>query len=233
MLGEYDQARRYLLESIDLLQEQGNLILLANAYNDLGEISRATGEYEAARKHYEESLAIRQKIDNPNSIAICLNNLGSVTHTQGDYEAARHYAQESLTLFIQSGNKRAATYPLSVLGRIARDEKDFPESFANFRRALQICYDINYVPKSLDILFELSTILEAINQPQKAVQLLAFVITHPKLNHETRKAAESLFNQLATTFSPELTKEMEQIGRNDTLEAVIRSVLGRELEKLD
>jgi tetratricopeptide (TPR) repeat protein len=205
--------------------------MLANAFNDLGEISRATGSYEEARKYYEESLAIRQKINNPNDIAICLNNLGSIAHTQGDYEGARGYAEVSLRLFLESGNKRAAPYPLSVLGRIARDEADFIASFAAFRRALQICYEINYVPKSIDILFELATVLEAMKRPEAAVRLLAFVITHPKINHETRKAAEALHSELAENLAVETAVELVRQGQQDTLEHVLRTVLSRELER--
>ena len=229
MLGDYDQAQQYLLESIELMQEKGNLMLLANAYNDLGEISRATGNYEEARKYYEDSLLIRENIDNKNGIAICLNNLGSVAHTLGDYEAGRKYAEKSLQLFSESGNKRAMPYPLSILGRIARDEADFIASFAAFRRALQACNDINYVPKALDILFELATVLEAMNQPKKAVRLLSFIAHHPKINHETKQAVDSLLNNLIVLLSPEIAIDLQENGRNDTLEDVMRSVLSREL----
>lgn len=229
-LGEYETAQAYLLESLDFLLEEGNLLLLANVYNDLGETCRATGNYQEARKYHESSLSIRRQIDNRLGIAMCLNNLGSIAHTLGDHESARRYAQESLAIDIEAADKRAMPYPLSILGRIARDEGDFAASFAAFRRALQICGEINYVPKSLDILFELATVLEAMKRPQPAIPLLAFVIHHPKINHETKKAAEALLNDLAAQLPPETAAELEQNGRNATLETIIRTVLSRELE---
>jgi tetratricopeptide (TPR) repeat protein len=138
-----------------------------------------------------------------------------------------------MVLFIETGDKRAVPYPLSVLGRIARDEGDFEASFAAFRRALQICYEINYLPKSLDILFELATVLEAMSQPAQAVRLLAFVTRHPKINHETRKAGEKLMDELSGLLSPKTAEEIRQKGKEDTIESIMRAVFNRELEQKD
>lgn len=227
-LGEYEAARAYSLESLELLQEEGNLLLLANVTNDLGETARATGNYEEARKYLEASLAVRQQIGTQPGIAMCLNNLGSVAHTLGDYESARRYAQESLAIDIATADKRAAPYPLSVLGRIARDEGDFAASLSSFRRALQICQEINYIPKALDILFEMATVLEAMNQPAEAVRLLAFVSHHPKINYETRSAAQELSAKLSALIPQQTAAEMQQQGRAETLDTATTRVLRRD-----
>ncbi|MFZ0548985.1 MAG: tetratricopeptide repeat protein [Candidatus Promineifilaceae bacterium] len=224
-LGEYDQAKRYLEEALELLQGQGNLMLLANVTNDLGEIHRATGIYEKARKYYEDSLALREKIGIRPGIAICLNNLGSIAHTMGDYESARRYAQGSLAIDIENGDKRAMPYPLSVLGRIARDEGNFDASFASFRRALQVCQELDYVPKTLDILFEMATVWQAMNRPAEAVRLLSFVIHHPKINHETRAAAEELLAEMTAILPSETAEQNTRYGQEHSLEEVVMGVL--------
>jgi hypothetical protein len=93
---------------------------------------------------------------------------------------------------------------------------------------LQICREISYLPKSLDILFELATVYEAMDRPAPAVRLLSLVNNHPKINYETKQAARELLGRLTERPAPQTAEQLQIQGREDALDKVITAVLRSE-----
>jgi predicted ATPase/DNA-binding SARP family transcriptional activator/Tfp pilus assembly protein PilF len=212
MLGDVVTARNYLIEAFEIADQYNDVSLRGNASNDLGEVFRSLNDYEQAQRFYEQALALYRELGDMMGLGAALNNLGSVTHSRGDFVKARQYANESLEAFRQIDNRRVMTFPLSVLGRIARDEGDYGEALAKYQEALRITHELNYVPKMLDILFEMATVLQKMGDIRLALTVLVCVEAHPKLHDETRKAVAVMIEDLVgempafNTPAPDETK---------------------------
>lgn len=225
LLGDYAAARELLLESVMILRAQGDHLMLANSLNNLGLVARAVDALAEARTYYEECLALRRKLGDKIGLGAILSNLSSLAHAQGDHASTRRFAQESITILYEIGNIRYVAYPLSVMARVARDEKDFAAAQSHFREALQLTWGLGYIPKVVDIIFELSTVRKAMGQPTEAAMLLAFVLAYEKLNEETRAAAHEVWSQVSASLTEEELKEAEKRGRALALEAVVHQLL--------
>jgi predicted ATPase/DNA-binding SARP family transcriptional activator len=225
LLGEFAAARELLLESVSILRAQGDHLMLANSLNNLGLVARAIDNLAEARVYYEECLVLRRELGDKIGLGGVLSNLSSLTHAQGDYASARRFAQESITLLYEIGNIRYVAYPLSVLARVARDEKDFAAAQNYFREALQLTWGLGYIPKVVDIIFELSTVKQAMGQPAEAAMMLAFVLAYEKLNEETRAAAQEMWAKVVAGLSPKEMREAQERGRGLTLETLVHQLL--------
>jgi tetratricopeptide (TPR) repeat protein len=66
LVGEYDQAREYHIQSLFLARQLGDRLGEALALLGLGEDERLVGEYDQAREHHAQALALaRQLGDRP------------------------------------------------------------------------------------------------------------------------------------------------------------------------
>lgn len=92
-------ARRDLLEAVDLLRKDGVRTELANALRALGEIDRKLSDAVAARQHYEEAVAILREADDPFTLAHTVRHLGDVHYDAGRAPLAEPCYVEALTIY--------------------------------------------------------------------------------------------------------------------------------------
>jgi tetratricopeptide (TPR) repeat protein len=102
LLGEYDKAQSFYLESRALYQERGSRQGEAGLLNNLGETARLQGDYQAARQYYREALDISKEIDSKVTMVSIINNLGHVASAMCDYAAALPCYQEALQIAMNS-----------------------------------------------------------------------------------------------------------------------------------
>jgi predicted ATPase/DNA-binding SARP family transcriptional activator len=100
---EFDQARAYLEEVLELAQGTEHALVAATAANNLGEIARQQGNYVEAGQLYEKSIAIRNELGLTRHSTHM--NLAFVALFQGDYEAARAAFSDKLRLAHKIGNR--------------------------------------------------------------------------------------------------------------------------------
>src|SRR5437879_11364418 len=74
--GEWEQARAYYLEALDLLIRAGDDAALAVLYSNLGLVARETGDYEQALGHYESWLTLMRRLGNQAGVADAYRLIG-------------------------------------------------------------------------------------------------------------------------------------------------------------
>jgi tetratricopeptide (TPR) repeat protein len=107
-------AKRDLVEAVDLCRRAGTRIELAKALTGLGQIERDLHEIDAARGHYEEAVAIYREEGDALKLAHTIRHLGDILRHEEQRELAESCYREALDLY----RAHAQTPPLDLANAI-------------------------------------------------------------------------------------------------------------------
>ncbi|MBS1517822.1 MAG: tetratricopeptide repeat protein [Bacteroidetes bacterium] len=140
--GDYEQAKKYYEEILNIRKESGDKSGIAGSIHNLGNVSLSQGDYEQAKKYYEESLAIYKEIGDKKGIATPILSLGNIALNQGDYEQAKKYYEESLVIKKEIGDKDGIARSINNLGNVAYYKGDYEQAKKYYKESLHICEEI-------------------------------------------------------------------------------------------
>jgi len=115
---EYEQARAYYQQALDIKIEFGDRYNQASTYHQLGRVAQELREYEQARAYYQQALDIKIKFGDRYAQAGTYHNLGIVAQELREYEQAKLYYHQALDIYIEFSDRysQASTYPWIIVG---------------------------------------------------------------------------------------------------------------------
>lgn len=119
LMGDYEQARPLLEESVRLWRQLGNKRRLGYSLIILGMVALNEGELDEARRHEEESVALFKEVDDKWGLALSLNDLGNVCSEGGDADLGLLCYKQSLALWSELEDKWGYSLTLSNMGQLA------------------------------------------------------------------------------------------------------------------
>lgn len=128
--GEYDLARRYAGEAIEMAMNIEATYGLAHAENLLGDISRLEGAFSDAREHYQRALELTEQIGYRGFIPSFRHNLAWAAQDLGDAPSAIALFRLSIKEFQTMGDDRGVAECLVGLGCAAGWTEDAVRLFA-------------------------------------------------------------------------------------------------------
>jgi predicted ATPase/DNA-binding XRE family transcriptional regulator len=137
-MGEYQESRNALLESIKLWRALGDREGVAKGLHNLANVALEHGDYEHAEQYYMENLAFWRETNDTLSIGMTLHNLSMIAYTRGDYDRAIDLCQECITLLEGSGNMPGVGRSLITMGEVARLKGDYEQAGEYYERSLRI-----------------------------------------------------------------------------------------------
>lgn len=136
--GEYETAKRYYAESLELLRELEDPRGVANSLMNLGNVALIQGECEQAIAFTEEALAIHRQLNNPIGIGAALNNLAVIALRQSRYDQAESLNRESLAVYQELGDERGIGWALRRMGTIARYRGAYPQAAQFYQESMLV-----------------------------------------------------------------------------------------------
>ena len=138
-------AKRDLVEAVDLLREHGPRSELARALRELGELERHLPDGDAALLHYEEAVAILRELNQPLRLAHAIRHLGDVHHDAGHATLAEPYYEEALALHRGNENTRPLELAnaLRSLAVLKGEAGEIEEAIALWREAHDLYASVN------------------------------------------------------------------------------------------
>ena len=118
-LGEYEQARLLLEESLVSFRELGVKMGIAATLSTLGLVLHRQGESVRARSLLEESLALSVEQKDRLNTAAALCNLGMAACAYQDYDRALGAVRQSLDLYRDLGNMAGVAESLTGRAQVA------------------------------------------------------------------------------------------------------------------
>lgn len=116
MQGEYEQATRYLEQSLQLLHAQKCWGPYAFALSRLGAIAILQGDFPLAWTHLQEALPLMREYSEPSLLNVTLVYLGVLALIQGDLRQSLLYLHEGLLLAQQIDNRYTLATDLIAFG---------------------------------------------------------------------------------------------------------------------
>jgi len=123
---DFERARTYFLESLEIFRELGLSVNAGTVLANLGEISGQTGDYESAIAYASESLAIFERLRNPCAQAWQLASIAHYRLERREWERAASALRSAHALLQEHPHREYATMLLEaglyLAGDLGRDE---------------------------------------------------------------------------------------------------------------
>lgn len=126
--GNYEAAKAFHEESVNLFKSLGDERGLAAALGNMGNLALNQRDFGAAEALYRGSLALCRKMGDRQRAAYSLNNLGVVARHYGDTKTAWSLYEEALANHRELGNRQWESITLSNLGSLAQYEGRYEEA---------------------------------------------------------------------------------------------------------
>jgi predicted ATPase/DNA-binding CsgD family transcriptional regulator len=173
--GDYDQAERWLRESVTLARQAGDQYLMGFALGALGAVALRHGDLEQAAALPEEGLAHVRAAGDDDAIAALLGNVGSVAFFRGDYEEAVARCEESLALYRALGSVHGTASVLGTLGRALLEQGDHERALAVLGEGLVLSQQIGNKWYAISALEGLAATTTARGEWERAARLFGAV----------------------------------------------------------
>lgn len=99
--GDWDAARTYLDDAIQLAEDQNDSRAKAFALYNLGAIDRDSGEIHKARALFNEALAIYERAGNRHGQADCHLHLAKTDKISGNYTSALQHLEQAQRIYLE------------------------------------------------------------------------------------------------------------------------------------
>jgi DNA-binding SARP family transcriptional activator/tetratricopeptide (TPR) repeat protein len=137
-LGDLDQARRLLDDSLGLYQRLGNGRGEARVQQGLGALAIGQGRYADGLGHSQQALQLSQALEDKAGQARALNDVGWFHGVLGDYQQARAFCRQALTLAAEASNRGTEGTAWDSLGYAEHHLGNLTEAAACYQRAVSI-----------------------------------------------------------------------------------------------
>jgi tetratricopeptide (TPR) repeat protein len=140
--GNYAEAEKYLLESLEYFDDVDNSWEKSYVLNNLGVLNLRKANYVEAEKYYREGLNIGKALNNRRTIAWSNFGLGIIARERGDFIEAKKFFNMSYQNHHSIGYKKMAGRALIWLGDILVLNAEYEEAIVTFQKARDIQEEI-------------------------------------------------------------------------------------------
>jgi predicted ATPase len=137
-MGRYDEARRYLRESLAIARSGDQPTRLLPLLHILSNVEAALGNTSQALRSCDEALELSVAVGNRRSHAAVVNSKGQILRLQGDLKGAAAQYRESRAIAEEIGDHEVRAVALLNLAMVAIAECELGEAEELLRLVLQI-----------------------------------------------------------------------------------------------
>jgi tetratricopeptide (TPR) repeat protein len=177
--GQLGEAQTHLEKAMTVARGLNVRAMEASLLGNLGALAYYQGDYAQARAYWSELLPINREMHMHKDLCRTLNNLGVVYWQQGEYAEAKGFLTEALDLYRGRGVQLGMANSLSTLGFVYAELGEMEQVRPCLDEALLYAMRLDAHGLMLDIVAGLANWYEKIHLPERAAELLGFVMTHP------------------------------------------------------
>ena len=222
-LANYEEAKQYFLQGLEIAKGLKNKELLATIFKNLILVSIAHVDYTSAEEYTGEVLEIAQEIGDKRGMGRFFGVLGLVAREQKSYNKAEEFFKKGLKIGKELEDKELTALALGLLGSLARIQKKYTEAKSFFKQSLKINEEIGEKKGLIEILFELSELAknqgkidEAVRRVEEAQEIsneIKDVVRISKSSEKLGSLAEAQGDyQHAQKYYEESLEIYEQLG---------------------
>jgi predicted ATPase/DNA-binding SARP family transcriptional activator len=231
--GEYDRARPYFQEALELSEQFGpaSFRVKAMVLNNMAGDSAVTGvNLDEAEQQARQALAISRDYVTPHDVWTLVDTLALVKYGQADYEAAFALANDCLDILnsMPDPHPDALILTYARLGLFSQALGRVPDAYRYLAQSLNYAIAYQLSDEVLDPLFVVALTFARDGRTARALDLLGFTLPRPAKEKPKRDEAR-LRDELEAEFGPDAVAEAIARGKDLDPFDVAREVLA-ELE---
>lgn len=139
LLGEFDEAIKYLNEVIGIAKKENMFVILTRAYNSLGNVYIDLERYETSLKWYQKALKESKKHRLLEHEGKCLNNIGEIYRKLKAYDRALDFYEKSITIHEKTGNDLYKSTSMINIGDVYHKMGEYNKAEKYAVEGLKIC----------------------------------------------------------------------------------------------
>lgn len=225
--GQAEEIDRDLSESLAIFKALGDLRSVSQTLNVLGVFASERHDIAEARRHLQECLRIYQELNDKRGIAMVLNNLGTLETAVGNFAEAKLMISQSIDLYRAIGNRLGVAHSQDSLAHAEIGLQHYARAREHLAESLRTTLELHHVPDAIETLYGFAVLLEKERRLSEALELVVFIVDHPKCLPELRERVMTFLNDLAAV-APEGAVERQRAelqARGTTMEAIVEKVL--------
>lgn len=197
LLGEYDKAKEFIEQSIDICKEILQLqkeksqelrvkAIYGNRLANLGNTYKKFKEYSESSKYLERALNMSEEIGDLKGVECRLGNLGTLLIEQDHFEEAIKKFEQALEIAEKIGDKTSVCIHSGNMGLAYIDCKKYPKAIKLLEKSIDLAVEIGNKKVEADMRNGLGTAyrqvgrLEDSNEQYKKADQIAREINHPQ-----------------------------------------------------
>lgn len=222
--GEFDLAHQSAERAFKLAEEYQDHWFMAYVLNEWGNVSRAMGRYSEAKDRYLSSYDIRESFNDPEGMAVALYHLGRIAVLEHEYLEAKGLYQHSLSIYQEISDRGGLASSLAGLGEVSCHLGDIESARQHLIDALQISCEMQHIPLTLTILICIAELYLQSGNPERAIEILSFVISSDASDKETREQASVLLDRYKSGLPGYQFSTLQKRGESYNLDELTKAL---------
>ena len=212
-LGTFEEAQHLYQQVLTYQRQSGQHLAMLRSLSDLGQLLNDMNKPLEARPLFQEGLELAQSQHVPYELAFMWEGLGQCSYLLGDYSKAQEQIERALATSEMVNDIIGIAIECTILAKIhlALNQHDWAERY--LRRALEISWDKQAIPKVLRVLLVWSRLFISKQVLKPAIALLSEVVEHPGAEFIYKQEAGALLNDLAIT-EPTSRPSLQELVRD-------------------
>jgi tetratricopeptide (TPR) repeat protein len=145
--GDHEQAQKYLLRSLELVQREraANVAMLTlRVLTALGRVALRMQQVDRAERFFDQALAMAESLGEAQWAAKLLGNIGGVYHARQEYYIATEFVERALALSKDCGDQIGAARHSNNLGTLHLLAGNRHEAKSQFSRAYELAQNVGW-----------------------------------------------------------------------------------------
>ncbi|MGB2768415.1 MAG: tetratricopeptide repeat protein [Candidatus Zixiibacteriota bacterium] len=198
-VGDLNQAEKDYQTILDLAEDSGDLKILAETYNGLGETYRLKHDYKKGISTLQRAMQIHPELDDPLELAHTLSYMGLLYWTDSQFDNALDSFEKAFEIDRKLGDKSYMASTLNNMGLVYWSQRQYQEALKRFTDCLSL-YEVldnkEWIARSLN---NIGATLLYLGEYHKAID---YLLRSLRLNEKTGNEKENALNleNLGETF---------------------------------
>ncbi len=170
LLGNDEEADRYLKSAYDLVHEQGDDFGRLAVLLNMARRHHHAGRVQEAITRYRECLALAHVVRDPGHLSTAEHRLGDALEVAGDYEAAVEHYRRALAVRRESGDSSGQMAVHTALAAVLTQLSRYDEATLHGNKALLLADEIHHLPATMKLYTVLACLAHSQLKDREAIQ---------------------------------------------------------------
>ncbi len=215
--GDYTKSNEFNLKTIEICEKIGiqKTMIMAQAYNGLGQNYHVLGEYILANTYHLKSLEISILLGDARGEAASYTNLGNVYFRSGNYIKALECHERSLVIKDSVGLQKEESISYNNIGLIYSNIGNYTKAIEYFEKSIEVDQNNDNSSSLCETYINIGGVYSDEGNKIKAMEYYSKALEIAKKTNQKKNMA-AVYNNIANVFNSksEYTEAIKNINKS-------------------